>query len=71
MFDDTKLSSLNIATLPGSLKEALNEFKKDELIRQALGEHTCENYINAKTKEWNEYNMQVTQWELDKYLEIY
>ncbi len=70
-FDDAKLGSLNIATLPGSLNEALNELKNDELIQQALGEHTYENYIKAKTKEWNEYNLQVTQWELDKYLEIY
>jgi len=70
-FDDAKLGSLNIETLPSSLNEALNELKNDELIQQALGEHTYENYIKAKTKEWNEYNLQVTQWELDKYLEIY
>jgi len=70
-FDDIKLRNLNIDTLPTSLLEALNELKKDKLIQLALGKHTYANYINAKTKEWNEYNLQVTQWELDKYLEIY
>ncbi|MEA3475275.1 MAG: glutamine synthetase family protein [Candidatus Cloacimonadota bacterium] len=70
-FDELKLKNLNIDTLPCSLMDAINELKTDKVIRQALGNHTCKNYINAKTKEWDEYNMQVTQWELDKYLEIY
>jgi glutamine synthetase len=61
----------NIDTLPGSLAEAVKELKKDTLIQEALGKHTYERYIEAKTKEWNEFRVQVTQWELDKYLEIY
>ncbi len=57
-----------IESLPGSLIEAINELKKDPLIREALGEHVYERYIYAKTWEWNQYRSQVTQWELDQYL---
>nr|MBC8313276.1 hypothetical protein [Candidatus Cloacimonadota bacterium] len=39
--------------------------------QDALGNHIWQNYVEAKTKEWNEFNQQVSQWELDKYLEIY
>lgn len=58
----------NIINLPGSLDEAIQALKKDDIIRSALGEHCYHRYIEAKTIEWNEYRTQVTQWELDKYI---
>ncbi len=70
-FDDSKLKSLNIETLPGSLWEALKEMEQDSLIREALGEHTFNKYLEAKSAEWDEYRLQVTPWEKDKYLAIY
>ena len=70
-FDDAKLARLKIATLPDSLAGALNELKQDKLVQEALGEHTYQMYIEAKTKEWDEYRLQVSAWELAKYLDIY
>jgi glutamine synthetase len=70
-FDDAQLHELNIDTLPHSLWEALEYLKSDPVIRRGLGKHTFERYIEVKTKEWEEYHIQVTKWEIDKYLEIY
>lgn len=70
-FDDSKLAALNINTLPASLDEAIQEFGKDDLMREVLGKHTYERYLEAKKVEWDEYRIQVTGWELDRYLEIF
>lgn len=60
-----------LAMLPGSLGEALEELKQDDLIREALGDHISERYLEAKTIEWQEYSIQVSGWELDRYLRVY
>jgi len=68
-FDDAKLRELDIATLPSTLKEAIDELEKDEVLQQALGEHAYQAFVRAKKAEWDEYRIQVTDWELDRYLE--
>ena len=40
-------------------------------MREALGEHMFERYVDVKTKEWDEFKQQVTEWELDTYLDIF
>lgn len=69
-FDDRKLAKFYIEKLPSSLGEAIEEFEKSELMREALGEFTFRKYLEAKKEEWNEYNVQVTEWELKKYLHL-
>ncbi|MCK4654038.1 MAG: glutamine synthetase, partial [Candidatus Cloacimonetes bacterium] len=71
LFSDEKLKDMEIDMIPHNLWQALRELKKDEVIKNALGVHTFQKYKEAKTKEWNEYSTQVTQWEIDKYLGIY
>jgi glutamine synthetase len=63
--------SLGIESLPSTLNEALLELDKDEVIKSALTGHILENYIEAKREEWENYRIQVHQWELDRYLTIY
>ncbi|HIH44991.1 MAG TPA: glutamine synthetase [Candidatus Methanoperedenaceae archaeon] len=70
-FTDEKLHKLGISTLPASLWHAMEEMKKDKLVQDALGKHTLNMFIEAKTREWDEFRLNVTQWELDKYLEVY
>lgn len=70
-FDDKKLHEHNVATLPHSLWQALKELRADRVIQDALGEHTFNKYVEAKTREWDDFRLQVTQWELDRYLEKY
>jgi glutamine synthetase len=70
-FDAAKLESRKIRQLPGTLREALDELSRDEVIREALGEHIFERFVEAKTEEWDEYRMQVSAWEVDRYLEAF
>ncbi len=57
-----------IFSLPTSLEEALKELKNDQVIKDALGEHAYNRFVEAKTIEWDRYRMQVHQWEIDNYL---
>ncbi len=70
-FDESERRRRNIQTLPGTLPEALDEMERDELIHETLGEHIIERLLEAKRGEWDEFRMRVTQWELDRYLEVY
>ena len=70
-FDESELLRRNIQTLPGSLAEALDEMERDELVRETLGQHITERLLEAKREEWDQYRKVVTQWEIDRYLEVY
>ena len=59
-----------IVALPGTLGEAVEELAGSELMRRALGEHIHERYVEIKRKEWDDYRIQLTQWELDRYLAV-
>ena len=61
---------LGITELPESLGEAIDEFAKSALMKKALGQHVFERYVELKRAEWDEYRLQVTQWEIDKYLKV-
>jgi len=58
-----------IQTLPGTLAEALEELEQDDVILDALGSNIAETFMRAKWAEWEEYRIQVTPWELKRYLE--
>lgn len=57
-----------VPTLPTNLKEAISALQNDELLMSALGEHTSCVYIKEKEAEWSEYSLQVSKWEMDKYM---
>jgi glutamine synthetase len=57
-----------IISLPESLKEALDELESSELMRETLGETLFENFLSEKRKEWDLYRMQVTEWEVNRYI---
>jgi glutamine synthetase len=59
-----------IVSLPETLGEAIDEFAGSELMRKAFGDHIFDNYVKLKRKEWDEYRIQLTQWELDRYLAV-
>ena len=63
--------SRKIRQLPGTLREALDELRADTVIGEALGEHVLERFVEAKTEEWDEYRMQVSSWEVARYLETF
>ncbi len=65
-----EMAEKGVTTVAGSLKEALEALKNDEVIRGALGEDLFEKFYDAKMQEWDEYRIHVTDWERDRYLEI-
>lgn len=69
--DDTVRKELGIFSLPGDLMEALAELDKDEIIKDALGQHIYSRFKEAKIKEYESFRTAVHQWEIDRYLQTY
>ena len=67
-FTEERRRETGIGMLPGSLNEAIQELERDTVIQEGLGEHLYERFVEAKREEWDEYRMQVTPWELERYL---
>lgn len=66
--DEAERAEMNILSLPGNLEEAMAELAKDEVIKEALGEHIFAKLVEAKKIEWDGFRTSVHQWELDQYL---
>ncbi len=64
------LHDRSIGVLPGSLGEALTELAKDEVMQEALGPHGYNAFVRAKRREWDDYRLQVSQWEWARYFEV-
>jgi glutamine synthetase len=60
---------MGVAELPGSLGEALHELQMDAVIKGSLGAIIVEAFERAKREEIEEYQMKVTDWEVERYLE--
>ncbi len=59
-----------IVALPETLGEAIDELAGSDLVRRALGDHIFDSYVKLKRQEWDEYRVQLTPWELEKYLSV-
>ena len=59
-----------IVSLPETLGEAIDELAQSDLARKALGPHIFDRYVELKRGEWDEYRVQLTEWELGKYLSV-
>jgi len=57
-----------ITDLPGNLYAAILEAEKSKLVREVLGEHIFNKFIENKKIEWDTYRTHVSQYELDRYL---
>ncbi len=70
-FDEQKREEYGIETLPTNLGEAVDALEADDVIQDALGEHIADKFVEAKKQEFGEYLVQVSDWELDRYLETF
>jgi glutamine synthetase len=66
--DDRK--RLGIEQLPETLGEAIELTAESELVLRTFGEHIFNRYVEIKRQEWEDYRVQVTQWELERYLAV-
>jgi glutamine synthetase len=62
------LAELGVRPLPSNLAEALDEMEGSALVRDTLGDHIFEWFLRNKRVEWDEYQRQVTPFELERYL---
>jgi len=61
---------LGIVSLPETLGEAIDALAESDLARKALGPHIFDRYVELKRGEWDDYRVQLTDWELKKYLAV-
>jgi len=61
---------LGIKSLPGSLFEAIQETEGSALVKEALGEHIFNKFLENKKIEWDAFRTHVSQYEIDRYLPI-
>ncbi len=67
-FTDVQAKKYKIKTVPGDLGQAIENFAKDKVLTEAFGPHFVEKYIAAKQTEYDDYRLNVSQWELNRYL---
>ncbi len=67
-FSTKDLEKAGIDALPGSLRQALGEFKQSELMKEIFGENLWKNFYYAKLEEFDAYRTNVSQWERDRYI---
>ncbi|MBI4797620.1 MAG: glutamine synthetase [Desulfarculus sp.] len=65
-----ELKKHKINSMPGSLGEAVEITAKSALVKECLGDHVFEQFVENKRIEWDKFRIHVSQWELDRYLPI-
>ncbi len=70
LYDTTpeERAAMGITSLPETLGEAIELGAGSELLLRAFGEHIHTRYVEVKREEWQEWRVQVTPYELDRYL---
>lgn len=68
---DSERAEQGIKTLPRNLNEAMAHLEKDDIVKEAIGEHVFHKFMSIKKKEWEEYSCSVSEWELKRYLQRY
>ncbi len=66
---DVEKAALGVSTLPTTLDRALEALLADRVLCDALGDPIVQAFVSLKTAEWNQYCLQLTPWEVVKYLD--
>ena len=70
-WSQAQLDEAGVKLLPQNLLEALDEFEKDDVLCDALGEALSREFLSVKRMEWVEYSRHVSEWERQRYLEYF
>ena len=72
---DDEREKLGVELLPANLLDATRELEGDDVLRAAFGntgrEDYVDYYVRTKQQEFQEWHDQVSQWEVDRYLQLY
>lgn len=55
--------------LPSNLLDALRNLEANSVFAKAFGESFIASYLKLQYQQWNDYNQQVSEWEIDKTLD--
>jgi glutamine synthetase len=66
-YDDAELARLEVPSLPQTLGDALDALAEDDVVRAALGDYVCDQFLLVKRAEWNDYRQYVSPWERERY----
>jgi glutamine synthetase len=73
--DEAQRRELGIEVLPANLLDATRELERCAVLRAALGrardEDYLDYYVRCKQREWQQAHEQITQWEIDRYLQLF
>jgi glutamine synthetase len=73
--DEAQRAELGIDVLPANLLDATRELERCQVLRAALGRARDEDYVDyfvrCKRREWQQAHEQITQWEIDRYLQLF
>jgi len=58
-----------VKRLPMSLGDALEELKKDEVIKSSMPDEMYKVYMHYKGDEWERFNHTVTEWDVETYMD--
>jgi len=61
---------LGVQNLPSNLKDAVIALGNDAVVKEALGPHIYSKFVQLKDREWDEFRMQITEWEIKKYIKM-
>jgi glutamine synthetase len=74
-YSEAERAEHGIDVLPANLLDAVRELEQNDVLRAALGKTRDGDYVDyyAKVKkgEWQAAHEQITQWELDRYLQLF
>ncbi len=57
--------------LPMTLGEAIHAYESDDFVKEVLGESIFNKFLDAKRAEWKDFRTCVTQWEIQRYLNLF
>jgi glutamine synthetase len=57
---DEEIKQQGIKRLPTNLMEALEEFERDTVLKEAIGKDAADLFIANKTNEWHRYMTEIT-----------
>ena len=70
LLSEDERKNLGISCLPDSLYAAVELTSRSSLVRETLGDALFEKFIENKRIEWDNYRVQVTEYEIKKYLPV-
>lgn len=68
---ESEREALSIDFLPRTLQEAIQVFDADPFVEQVLGKELKNEFIKVKQAEWNEYHLNVSAWEIERYTHLF